>query len=109
MTPEQLTLDARTEVDVRRLPLDERWRLFIADNPHLVGEITRATRALLAARRTDTIGLGAVWEELRYRVHTSGDPYRLDNSLRAPAARWLMENVPGLDGAYTTRRSKADR
>lgn len=108
MITEQLTLDASPEVaPPPRPPLEDRWTAFKTEHPWALGEIARVTRELTSDGRAPTIA--RVWEELRTRVWTSGDPYRWDNSFRAFAARDVMASYPDLDGTFRTRRSRADR
>ena len=105
---EQLTLNATSEVTVGRPSLEERWRLFKAEHPYALAEVARTTRELMEiSGRKPTVA--RVWEELRERIRTSGEPYRWDNSYRAFAAREVMEAYPDLDGVFRTRRSRADR
>lgn len=102
----QLTLDDATAVPVdrRKLPPAQRWELFAADNPAAVAEVVSTARQLRDSGLR--VSIARVWEELRERVHTVGEEYRLDNSLRAPAARALMATYPDLDGVFQTRRTR---
>lgn len=105
MTAEQLALDAQPTVahDGRRPPLDVRYRDWLAANPAALAEVARTTRDLAATTgRRPTIA--RVWEELRDRVHTTGQPFRWDNSYRALAARDVMELYPDLAGVFRLRR-----
>lgn len=107
MTAEQLALDAAPTVHLDGRPPatpQQKWARFAADNPHARHEIRRTTRQLLDQDVAATIAV--VWEELRYRVHTDGDPYRWDNSLRAPAAAWLRDRHPDLAVHMRTRRDR---
>lgn len=107
MSAEQMTIDAAGEVDVPRTPLPERYEAWKAANPHALTEVARTTRELWnATGRKPTIA--RVWEELRDRVYTTGEPYRWDNSFRSFAARDVMDLHPDLAGTFRTRRSKAD-
>lgn len=103
---EQLSLEqaASAPVDRRRLTPKQRWERFCHDNPHAQGEIVLTTAALIEQGVRATIAV--VWEELRTRIRTNGDPYRWDNSLRAPAAAWLRDEWPELAGHMRTRRSR---
>lgn len=107
MVAEQLALDAAPTIHPDpqrpRTPA-EKWRRFCHDNPHARAEIVRTTSALLDQGVVATIAV--VWEELRYRVRTDGDPYRWDNSLRAPAAAWLRDAHPHLAVHMRTRRDR---
>jgi hypothetical protein len=105
VTAEQLALDAtqRPPATAPRTPT-EKWDAFVRANPHAKPAIVATTRALLAGGHRATANV--VWEELRRRVHTSGDPYRWDNSLRAPMAAWMRDAHPDLARYMRTRRDR---
>lgn len=102
---DQLTLDgAVAEIDRRKLPPAEQWHLFKGDNPHVLPEIRCTAVQLLDAGRRCSIN--RVFEEMRERVHTIGDEYRLNNSFRAPAARDAMATYPELADVFETRQAR---
>ena len=105
MTSEQLTLDAQPEVDVpgRGTP-QQRWDRFVAANPHILTELVDTARQLTGMGKRATIA--RCWEEMRERVWTTGDVWRLDNSLRAPAAAWMRDRHPDLAIHMRTRRDR---
>lgn len=92
--PEQLTMQLRPASPVVRskLPLDERYRLWIADNPTILDEFAATARQLIDAGKRCSIN--RIFEECRERVHTVGDEYVLNNSFRAFAARDLIASRP---------------
>lgn len=93
MPVEQLTFDAASKVDVERPRTpDEKWAAFVAVNPHVLDELAATTRQLIAAGKR--VSINRVFEELRERTHTTGSEWRLDNSVRRPAAAALMERWP---------------
>jgi len=102
---EQLTIDAQPTVDLPRTALtpQQRWERFVAANPHIKAELVATSRQLIDLGKRATIA--RCWEEMRERVHTSGSEWRLDNSLRAPAAAWMRDRHPGLARHMRTRRS----
>lgn len=105
MTVEQLSLDAQPTVKMPARPetLDQRYARWLRENPGMLDEIARTTRELRAVTgRAPTIA--KVWEELRDRVWTTGEPFRWDNSLRALAARDVMDRYPDLAGVFRLRR-----
>jgi hypothetical protein len=105
MSSQQLTLDgAVARIDRTKLSPEERWRAFLSENPHIPGEIAATARQLrdLGVR----VSINRVFEEMRERVRTVGSTYRLDNSLRAPAARYVMRLYPDLDGAFRLREQR---
>ena len=108
MTGHQLDLlDTPVDVDRSKLPLDVRYRDWIAENPHVLGVLADTARQL--RDQGARVSISRVFEEVRERVRTRGDEYQLNNSFRAFTARDLMDRYPDLDGLFRTRRSKADR
>lgn len=106
---EQLTLDAAPEVDHdpgRSPSLQERFDTWLADNPHVFAEVVRVARHFRDAG--DRVSINRVFEELRERLVTVGDRYRLNQDWRAPMARLVMDRCPDLDGYFATRRSQVD-
>lgn len=101
----QLTIDGQlARIDRTALPVEDRWRAFVSENPHAQPEIV-ATCRQLHDQGVARVTIAVVWEELRTRVRTNGHPYRWDNSLRAPAAAWLRLMHPDLAVHMRTRRS----
>jgi hypothetical protein len=73
------------------------WLAFVATRPGAVAKIV--SRALVIARATPgRIAIAKVWEDCRRRIRGG-----LDQNHRAPAARWMMANVPELAGRFVTR------
>jgi hypothetical protein len=96
-------------VDVRKLPLAERFPLWVAANGHLVEHITRLA---LAAARTGSrrLSMKALFEQVRASASVDNGgpvPWRLDNSYTAPLARLLMERHAELRGLFETRTRRA--
>lgn len=98
-------------VDVRKLPIEERFPIWVAANGHLVEYITR--RSLGAARRgAKRLSMKAIFEEIRASASVdNGGPveWRLDNSFTAPMARLLMDRNPELRGLFETRSQRSKR
>lgn len=111
MTAEQLTLDSAPVVDPpvppRPLSLDDRYRRWVEDNPHVLDEIADTARQL--SDRGKRLSINRCFEEMRERVHTVGDEFVMNNSYRAPAARDVMARHADLAGVFETRRRKASR
>lgn len=101
--------DELTAVDVGLTP-QERFAKFHAENLHVYVELRKLALDLVDRGFTH-IGLAMIWETLRYRyaIRTKdASKFKLDNSLRAPYARLLMESEPRLAGVFEVRRSKHD-
>jgi hypothetical protein len=105
---DQLTLDGAVEKpDPRKLPPSQRWELFKAYNPHVLPEIRSTTVQLLDQGLR--VSINRVFEEMRERIHTVGSEWRLDNSLRAPAALDAMATYPDdLADVFETRRRRSE-
>lgn len=92
-----------------KIPLQVRFELFDATNPHVYRELAMLARR---AKRTGAskIGIAQLWEVLRWRhmLSIAGDEYLLNNSFRAFYSRALMDREADLDGFFETRRSIAD-
>jgi hypothetical protein len=102
---EQLTLDAGPIPDTprHRLSPAAQWELACQDNPHLQRAVVDCATQLHQQGRRVTVN--RIWEELRERIWTVGDCYRMNNTWRAPAAAWLKAEWPELAGDVKTRGS----
>lgn len=92
----------------RDRPLDARFADWLKVNDELVAFVTRRA---LAAARSGLVRLSAkrLAEEARASalVTTSGRrDWKLDNTMVAPLASWLMEHYPELDGKFEVRRRR---
>lgn len=90
--------------------LERRFVAFHRANPQVYVQLR--TLALTAKRAgVRKFGIAALFERLRWLslVETAGDPYRLNNSYRAPYARLLMAQEPELRAFFTTRTDAVDR
>jgi hypothetical protein len=103
VTAEQLALDhAPVKVVRHKLPPEEQWRLTVADNPWLPAELAATARQLLDLGKR--VSINRVFEECRERVHTVGDEFALNNTIRAAASRHLMAHYADLAGVFETRK-----
>lgn len=105
----QIRPPVELSVDVRRLPLEERFPIWVDANGHLVEHITRLA---LSAARTGSrrLSMKALFEQVRASASVdNGGPvlWRLDNSYSAPLARLLMERHSELRGLFETRTRRA--
>ncbi len=102
-------IDRDLDPVVEGVTLQERFESFHRINPH-VYDALRSLALDLVARGRRRIGIGMVFEVLRWQrmMATSGDPWKLNNTYRAPYARLLMEREPALAGVFETRRSQVD-
>lgn len=107
MSVEQLDIYTQPHVAVQpagRGTPQQRWDAFVAANPTIRRELVATTRQLIDAGKRATIA--RCWEEMRERVWTTGSEWRLDNSMRAPAAAWLRDTHPDLAVNMRTRRAR---
>lgn len=81
---------------------EREWLTFVRLRPAAVDTIVSAA-CKLAFATTGYIAIAKVWEDARHSV-VGG----LDQNHRAPAARWLMANVPELAGRFRTRNTPGD-
>lgn len=87
--------------------ITERFRAFHAQNPHVYARVVElVVDAVLRGDRR--IGVGALFEQLRYseRTETHGDRYRLNNDYRAPMVRLLLEEHPEWSDLFELRERK---
>lgn len=86
--------------------LTERFVAFDAANPHVRERLVELVEWHVSqgARR---LGIGALFEELRGKVETTGRHYALDNSLRAPYVRALIADRPEWSDLFELRQRKA--
>lgn len=108
MTVEQLVLDAQPEVSPRDLTIPERCEQFHRANPHVLAEAARVARFFLSRGQRPSID--RIWCELRERLVTTGDSFRLNQDYRAFYARLLMATWPeAFDGVFEVRSTPLDR
>lgn len=84
--------------------IDRDFERFHADNPQVYEQLVRLCR--LAERRgRDRIGIGMLWERLRWEFYmsTTGDLWKLNNNYRSRYARKLMAEFPEFEGLFETR------
>lgn len=115
------TLDAlrarmqQPDADVRAIraqpaePVDtitQRFLTFHVSNPHVMDRLLELVDRHVSqgARR---LGIGALFEELRGKVETTGRHYSLDNSLRAPYVRALIADRPDYADLFELRQRKS--
>lgn len=81
---------------------DARWLLFVESRPDVADRVLRWCRGQRDAGE-NRIGMAACWEALRGSI---GKGKCMDNSLRAPAARWVVAQDPTLEGLIEMRQRK---
>lgn len=96
-------------VDMRRLPVEERFPLWLDRNPHIVERVI--VLALADVRRgVKRCSMKRYFELIRGSVSVdNGGPtaYRLDNSYTAPLSRHVMDICPELTGRFEVRARRA--
>lgn len=93
----------------RGMTIEERFKEFHAQNPHVLTILTRMTYDLKKAG-FKRFGLRLLWGKLRweYALQTkSADTFKLNDHYVALYARMIMEQNPDLDGFFETRKRKA--
>lgn len=86
--------------------ITERFRAFDEANPHVRARLIELVEWHISqgARR---LSIGALFEELRGRVETSGTRFQLDNSLRALYVRHLVAERPHLKHLFELRSRRS--
>lgn len=86
------------------MSIQAKYQQFHLDNPHVLD--TLDTLASTWLRRHPRVGVGMLWEVLRWDLgfRTDGQPYKLDNNLRSRYARDLLVRHPEWDGKLRTRQ-----
>ena len=88
--------------------IEERALIFHLDHPGVYQALVQMARTL-KDKGHSKIGIGMLWEVLRWRWMMSapkGD-YKMNNDYRAFYARMIMEKEPDLKGFFNTRESNA--
>lgn len=83
----------------------EAFQRFHNENPQVYVELVKLSRRL-TARGTERIGIGMLFEVLRYRhaLRTRGDVFQLNHNYRSYYARLIMLREPDLRGAFELRK-----
>lgn len=88
----------------------ERFATFHATNPWVYDELVRLARDLHRKGR-DRIGIGMLWEVLRWSYWMETDDptsdFKLNDHFRSRYARLIMERERDLDGIFETRGLRA--
>jgi len=90
--------------------LDDRFELFHVLNPHVYDRLRDLALDLVRHGRT-RIGMKMLFEVLRWQqsIETTGDVWKLNNSLTSRYARLLAEQEPDLADVFETRVLAAER
>ncbi len=87
------------------------WRTFHEynnSNPDLYGRLV-AMALRLRVSGFKRFGIAWLFEVIRYECAVRyGEDFKIDNSLRAAYARFIMANEPKLRDVFTTRKSALD-
>jgi hypothetical protein len=80
---------------------------FHEENPHVYDEIVRLCRQA-NARGFKHWSINGIFEVIRWNraIKTRADDYKLNNNLKTPYARYVMQNEPDLRGFFITRQSR---
>jgi hypothetical protein len=91
------------------LTLEDNFRRFHAQNPHVYEMLVKLSRRW-KRRGEGACGIGMLFEVARWYLHVTGDgePMHLNNNYRAFYARLIMEREPDLAGLFKTRRQRSE-
>lgn len=88
-------------------PIDADWVTFHHANPHVYAELVRLARG--ANIRGQKLGIGCLWETLRYSLTVDSDePVKLNNNFRSRYSRLIMANEGDLAGYFDTRTLRSE-
>jgi hypothetical protein len=93
-------------------PFEVRALAFHDRNPHVLRAIVDVSLRLRRAKRPRLRwSIAAAFEVVRYNadISTDGRTYKLNNNHKAFYARWIMRDVPELEGFFKTRTEKRVR
>lgn len=106
----QLELFPVTQVSQKGKTIAQAFLEFDEANPHVYGNLRALALEAVRSGRP-RLGIGALFEELRWRYMVQTDcpegEYRLNNNYRALYARKLAAGCPELVNAFETRELKA--
>jgi len=101
-----LDLSPAPPVHIDPESIEGRFLAFHTANPHVYAELRKMALQLISVGHP-RLGIGMLWEVLRWRsMTTTGDPYKLNNDFRALYARELMDREPQFEGVFETRGEK---
>lgn len=90
--------------------IEARFVAFHAEHPEVLAKLRELALGLVR-RGHRHLGIGVLWETLRYQTllgyrPDEAEPYRLNDHYRSRYARLLMETTPELEGVFETRELK---
>ncbi len=89
------------------LLLSERFLVFHYKNPKVYDALVRLARRAVA-RGKDRIGIGMLWEVMRWEmwldVDVASEDFKLNNNYRSMYARMIMKTEPDLADVFETRK-----
>jgi hypothetical protein len=88
-------------------PLTERFMRYHEAHPEVYQQLVRLARHWVRQRGRQRVGIGALWEQLRWSHEI--EISTLNNDYRACYARLLMAQEPDLADLFEVRRSVVDQ
>lgn len=104
-----MTFDGLLLVDEQPGTIAERFVTFHETNPDVYAALVAHTRELVELGH-QRVGIGMLWEVLRWSHMRTGDPtsdFKLNNDYRSHYARLIMDQEPDLADVFETRRLRA--
>jgi hypothetical protein len=90
--------------------LEVQFQAFHAAHPEVYDTLCRLARRLVR-RGYRHLGIGMLWETMRYRTMLGASPeedaFRLNNNHRSRYARLIMEQEPDLRGMFELRELRS--
>lgn len=91
--------------------IEERFRRFHAENPHIYFELCRLARDAKRQGRK-RVGIGMLWEVMRWnlwaRTERADDRFKLNNNYRSRYSRMIQDRESDLEGLFETRALTAE-
>jgi len=87
--------------------IQERFERFHEANPQVYRELRRMALDL-ACKGLPRIGIGMLWEVLRYSsIQTTGKDFKLNDHFRSRYARLLLQREPSLESRIELRQLRS--
>jgi len=107
MTSQPSLFERVYPIERRGLSLEEQFRAFHQQNPHVMKELVAEARALKRIGQ-DHYSVYALFQVLRWRhIRTTGSDFKLNNNFQPAYARWIMKHYSDLAGFFEVRKRTA--
>lgn len=94
----------------RAQTIDDAFHAFHVEHPEVYRHLVRLAYLAKSARSTDRIGIGMLYEVLRWETMVgdlTGATFKLNNNFRSRYARLIADREPGLETIFETRELRS--